>query len=209
MTSIALIHPPTLTPSVWGPLTQVLEEAGHQVAVPDYSGELTIAARWWRRATIASVTSIESLVGAGRATEADKTGARDYVDVAPGADVLIVFSSAGLLAPLICASRKPQRLIFLDAEVPATEGGSVPDEALAESAARGVELVELPKEFFTEAVGGTPEWQPATVDYLQFTPQYAAHAAAANARGWSVRKLDLPHVAMVTDAPSVVEALAL
>ena len=208
MSIVALIHPPTLNASLWDPLAAALRQAGHEVVVPDYSAELAEPRSWWRRATLTSVKAIEAAVGAGKSTAADKTGARDYVASAPGADVLVAFSSAGLLTPLICASRHPQRVVFLDAEVPG-ETKSAPSAALAEQASEGVEVVALPEGFFAEPVGTTPEWEPARVDYVQLSGAYAGHAGAARKRGWAVVETDLGHLSMVSDTEAVLATLDL
>lgn len=127
MSRIALIHPPALSPAVFAPLTAALEAAGHQVAVPDYTGELSMAASWWRRATLACVTAIDGLVGNAAPAPEDREGARTYRANAPGPDVLVAFSGAGVLMPLVCNTRPPGTAVFLDATLPtATERESLP-----------------------------------------------------------------------------------
>ncbi|MDQ3538963.1 MAG: hypothetical protein M3415_09245 [Actinomycetota bacterium] len=84
MSRLALIHPPALSPVVWRPLASVLRAAGHEVALPDYTGEVEVAASWWRRATLACVLAIDELVGTPRPAGSAREGPRDYPAVAPG-----------------------------------------------------------------------------------------------------------------------------
>lgn len=115
--TLSLIHPPALSPTVWRPLASLLERAGHRVAVPDYTGELTHATGWWRRATAACTQVTDDLLGSPSAGSAQQDGPRAH-PITAGPDVLVLFSGSGVLAPLLAAARPPTRVLFLDATLP-------------------------------------------------------------------------------------------
>jgi hypothetical protein len=50
-------------------------------------------------------------------------------------------------------------------------------------------------------------WSRAPCSFLQLSAAYAAEAAEAKARGWPTRRLDLHHLAMITDPGKVAGAL--
>ncbi|GAA1138015.1 hypothetical protein [Ornithinicoccus hortensis] len=226
---ILLVHPPALSPVVLRPLRTVLEAAGHEVAVPDYTAELTVAASWWRRATRECVRAVDALLGSPPVRE----GARDYAGTGPGPDLLVGYSGSGVLLSPIAASRPAGRVVFLDALLPAEGRETVPSEQVRAFTARllaehGGERLprwtrwwpaddlaallpdaslreeldatspELPGDFYDEAVGVSPGWEPDRVDYVQLSDGYAEQAAAAAGRGWVVHRLPSDHLAVVT-----------
>lgn len=226
---ILLVHPPALSPVVWRPLRTVLEAAGHEVAVPDYTAELTVAASWWRRATRECVRAVDALLGSPPVRE----GARDYAGTGPGPDLLVGYSGSGVLLSPVAASRPAGRVVFLDALLPAEGRETVPSERVRAFTARllaehGGERLprwtrwwpaddlaallpdaslreeldatspELPGDFYDEAVGVSPGWEPDRVDYVQLSDGYAEQAATAAGRGWVVHRLPSDHLAVVT-----------
>ncbi len=244
MTRLALIHPPALSPVVWRPLVSVLRAAGHEVALPDYTGQLEVAASWWRRATLTCVLAIDDLVGTAPPAGNAREGSRDYPAVAPGPDVLVAYSGAGVLMPLVANARPPRRAVFLDAVVPASERHTVPSEQVRAFAAalrdqhgadrlppwtrwwgrEGIaELLpdvdlrdeldrtapRLPVDFYDEAVGVAPGWEPEHIDYVQLSDAYDADATQARARGWTVHRLQADHLAVATRPGDIVTVLDL
>lgn len=244
MSRLALIHPPALSPVVWRPLASVLRAAGHEVALPDYTGEMEVAASWWRRATLACVLAIDELVGTPQLTGEAREGPRDYPAVAAGPDVLVAYSGAGVLMPLVANARPPRRAVFLDAVVPASGRHTVPSEQVRAFAAGlrdrhggdrlppwtrwwgedGIaELLpdaglrdeldrtapRLPVDFFDEAVGVAPGWEPERIDYVQLSDAYDADATQARARGWTVHRLQADHLAVATRPEDVADLLDL
>lgn len=240
MSTVLLIHPPALSAVVWGPLEAELSGAGHRVAVADYTAELSVAASWWRRATRACCLAVDELLDTPPPAPADREGRRRYPAHATGPDVVVAFSGAGVLVPLVCHARPPRRAVFLDAGLPAPDGGEtapsadvrrmvaalprdgdrlppwtrwwpeddlvrlLPDAALREQLDRGAPA--LPADFFDEAVGGAPGWEPPGVTYVRLSAAYDEHAAQAQERGWEVRHADLDHLAPIT-RPAEVMAL--
>lgn len=233
---ILLVHPPALSPVVWRPLRRVLEADGHEVAVPDYTGELTVAASWWRRATRECVRAGDALVGEPPV----RKGARDHAGTGP--DLLVGYSGSGVLLSPVAAARPPGRAVFLDAVLPARARESAPSEQvrtfttqlLAEHggdrlprwtrwwpAADLATLVpdatlrreldatspELPGDFYDEPVGVSPGWEPSRVDYVQLSEAYAAEAAAAADRGWRVHRWPSDHLAVLTRPEQVRDLL--
>lgn len=130
---LALIHPPALSPVVWRPVAEALRAGGHEVAVPDYTAELTVSASWWRRATMVCGTAIDDLVSNPPPAPADREGSRQHRAKAAGPDVLVAFSGSGVLMPLIANARPPARAVFVDAVLPAASGRhTVPSAPLRE-----------------------------------------------------------------------------
>lgn len=119
---LALIHPPALSPVVWRPVAEALRAGAHEVAVPDYTAELTVSASWWRRATMVCGMAIDALVGNPPPDPADHEGTRQHRAKAAGPDVLVVYSGSGVLMPLIANARPPGRAVFVDAVLPAASG---------------------------------------------------------------------------------------
>ena len=61
------------------------------------------------------------------------------------------------------------------------------------------ELPRVPVAFLEARAPDAGEWRSAPAGYLQLSEAYSAEAAAAQARGWSVRREPLHHLAMLTD----------
>lgn len=135
-----LAHPPLLPVSVWHGLSRELHRRGHHVESPDLTASLrrsASATQWWRAAL-----------------DADRL-ARDVRGDKPP-DLLVAWSGAGALAPLLCAQRAPATLVLLDAVLPEDTGVTRPGDAVRA---------------FVAALGRTPEgrlprwtrWWPASV----------------------------------------------
>ncbi len=150
MVRFVLVHPPALSPAVWRPLAAALEAAGHAVGLPDYTPDLTVAGSWWRRATLATVKAVDALVGNPPPGLDERAGSRSYSSVAPGPDVLVLFSGSGVLAPAICGTRAPGTVVFVDATLPAAGGA----ETMASADVRR-QVAALPR------VAGDPSATPA------------------------------------------------
>jgi hypothetical protein len=217
---IVLVHPPALSPVVWQPLAEVLRDAGHDVVVPDYTGDLAVAASWWERAALTCVHSVDAGGAPGRAGGG-------------GADVVVGYSGSGVLLPRLAVELRPARAVLVDAGVPATSGATVPTEQQRTLAANllrdhgGDRLPrwtrwwppevlpgllpddrlradldrtspELPGDFYAEPVPVSPHWEPDRVDYVLLSEPYAEDAATARCRGWTVHELPSDHLAVAT-----------
>jgi hypothetical protein len=98
-----LVHPPLLGPAVLGPLADELRGRGLDVVVPDLRGTIEVAAGWSRRwADAAAVTG--------------------------PAEVVLGFSGAGVTLPAVAAAVGGQRVIWVDALMPARSGETPADD---------------------------------------------------------------------------------
>lgn len=225
-TRIVLVHPPALSPVVWRPLAEVLEGDGHDVVLPDYTGDLGVAASWWERAALTCARAVDA---AGK----DATG---------GVDVVVGYSGSGVLLPRLAAELRPARVVLVDAGVPAAGGATVPSEGQRAMAAdllrdHGGDRLprwtrwwppevlpevlpderlraeldrtspELPADFYHEPVPVSPGWEPGRVDYVHLSEPYAEDAATARRRGWVVHKLPSDHLAVATRPESLRDLL--
>ena len=189
MSSWLLVHPPLLGPAVLQPRAAELRQRGSGVAVPDLRAAVGTASGWPQRWVSAAAA-------------------------AGPAEVVVGFSGAGIVLPAVAAAVGVRRVVWLDAVLPTgtwpddvreltaplvRDGriadwttwwgpdamtGLLPDERL-----RAAVLAEghgLPADFHDVAVPVTDRWPDDDVRYLHLSPAYAAEAAAARARGWTV-----------------------
>ncbi|MBM7804610.1 hypothetical protein JOD57_000447 [Geodermatophilus bullaregiensis] len=191
-----LVHPPLLGPAVLGPLAAELRGRGATAAVPDLRGQVQdpaapgpSAAGWARRWAAA-------------------------VDVA--ADVVVGFSGAGIVLPLVAAAVGARRVVWLDAVLPDEGTGHWPAEVrelVAPLVADDGRVADwttwwgpdamtqlLPDDAVRSAVLAEGHRLPADLwsvgvpvpgvsgepRYVHLSPAYDGDAAAARARGWAV-----------------------
>jgi hypothetical protein len=189
VTAWLLVHPPLLGPAVLQPLAAELRRRGSGVAVPDLRGAVETAPGWPGR-------WVDGAAAAGPA------------------EVVVGFSGAGIALPAVAAAVGARRVVWLDAVLPTgtwpdevreltaplvrngriadwttwwgpdAMTGLVPDGRLR--AAVLAEGHELPADFYDVAVPAPDRWPDDDVRYVHLSPAYAAEAAAARARGWTV-----------------------
>ncbi len=100
-----LVHPPLLGPAVLAPLAGELRARGETAEVPDLRTAVATARDWPLRWTAAAAAS-------------------------GPADVVLGFSGAGVTLPAIAAAVGAQRVVWVDALVPAVSGVTVADEQI-------------------------------------------------------------------------------
>ena len=98
-----LVHPPLLGPAVLGPLAAELRRRGAEVVVPDLRDTVAEAPGWPERWTARAA-------GAGPA------------------DAVLGFSGAGVTLPGVAVASGADRVVWVDALVPARTGATAPDE---------------------------------------------------------------------------------
>jgi hypothetical protein len=94
-----LVHPPLLGPAVLAPLAGELRARGHQVVLPDLRAAVRTAAGWYDRWTAAAASS-------------------------GPADVVLGFSGAGSVLPAVAAAVGADRVVWVDAVLPARTGAT-------------------------------------------------------------------------------------
>jgi hypothetical protein len=99
-----LVHPPLLGPAVLTPLAGELRARGETVELPDLRAAVVTAPAWPLRWTAAAVGG--------------------------PADVVLGFSGAGVTLPGIAAAVGAQRVVWVDALLPARSGVTVADEQI-------------------------------------------------------------------------------
>jgi hypothetical protein len=100
-----LVHPPLLGPAVLGPLATELRARGLDVVVPDLRATVDVAAGWPGRWA-------------------------DAASVSGPAEVVLGYSGAGVTLPAVAAAVGGQRVIWVDAQMPAQSGETVADDGI-------------------------------------------------------------------------------
>lgn len=219
-TTFVLVHSPSVGPSTWTPVAEVLERRGHAAVVPDLTGVATGEAPYWPRA-----------VEAVRAAD-------------PGTPiVLVAHSNAGLFMPVIKEGLGDRVVacVFADAHLPPREGlvriaeeeflpflhdladddGVLPrwtdwwneeDVAamLPDPAVRAKVVVEqprLPLGYYTQLLPVPAGWDEVRCSCLWYGPPYDQFAEEARQRGWPVTRVPGAHLHQVVDPEAVAGAL--
>ncbi len=184
MSSWLLVHPPLLGPAVLQPLAAELRQRGSGVAVPDLRAAVGTASGWPQRWVSAAAA-------------------------AGPAEVVVGFSGAGIVLPAVAAAVGVRRVVWLDAVLPT---GTWPDDVreLTAPLVRDGRIADWTTWWGPDAMeedpllptprrlGAVPwrgpdvavrvpdRWPDDDVRYVHLSPAYAAEAAAARARGWTV-----------------------
>ena len=185
MTAWLLAHPPLLGPAVLQPLAaELLRRRGSGVAVPDLRGAVETAPGWPGR-------WVDGAAAAGPA------------------EVVVGFSGAGIALPAVAAAVGARRVVWLDAVLPTgtwphevreltaplVRNGRIADwttwwgsDAMEEDPLLPTprRLGAVPWRGPDVAVPAPDRWPDDDVRYVHLSPAYAAEAAAARARGWTV-----------------------
>ena len=220
----ALIHSPLVGPGTWQPVAGLLEQAGHQVVVPELIDSSIVTLPFWQQ-------HAESAAGAIRAAGLGKKL------------VLVGHSGAGPLLPAIGEqlNSSPSAYLFVDAGIPQhgasrldlmklemtewadefeeylLEGGCfpewgeadlknlIPDRALRQETIQGLQPRAL--DFFIEPIEAPAGWSDAPCGYLQFTGSYEVPFRQAARDGWLSARLDAGHFHMLVDPQIVASVL--
>jgi hypothetical protein len=213
---IVLVHSPSVGPSTWRPVADLLTAAGHRVRVPSLL-EVAVGGEppFWPR--VASAV-------------------RDELKEIPTDHplVLVAHSNAGLFLPSIRAGldRPVAASVFVDAALPARTGetavappelldflrpmavdGILPrwtdwwDEAdvapmFADPAMRQRVVAEeptLPLSYYEQTVPVPAGWDDHPCSYLLFGPPYEDMAEDARERGWRTAHLPGAHLHQIVD----------
>jgi hypothetical protein len=254
MASFLLLHPPLLTPAVWAPCAAEMTAAGHRVAVPDLRPAVDPPTRWYDKAVDLAAAALtdappaaptHNLPTGGAPAGGGLAGGRPAALAgwateagAPGADMVVAHSGAGVLMPLVVDRVGAGAAVFVDAILPGptsdrfrdflaslpVEDGRLPrwsdwwpSEVMAEAvpdpdlrARLLADLPRLPVAFYDEQVPVPASWPPPRVGYLRLSPAYGAEAAEARRQGWRTRERDGGHLDnAVHPADVAAEVLAL
>jgi hypothetical protein len=136
-----LVHPPLLGPALLAPLAGVLLGRDEMVALPDLRAEVETAPGWPERYVRAAAA----------------TGP---------ADVVVGFSGAGVVLPSIAVATGAQRVVWIDALMPARDGATVPDDDIRSRVAVLVKDGRI--------ADWTTWWGPGVFDELVPDPQLRA-----------------------------------
>lgn len=97
-----LVHPPLLGPAVLAPLADDLRRRGATVLLPDLRATVSEASGWPERWVGAAATGT--------------------------ADAVLGFSGAGVTLPAVAAAVGAQRVVWVDAQMPAVSGATMADD---------------------------------------------------------------------------------
>jgi hypothetical protein len=219
---VVLVHSPLVGPGTWMDVAGHLERRGRRAIVPSLLGVADAPPPQWRHCPEAVAAACEGidepllLVGHSGAGPLLPAIAEALGEVAG-----LVFVDA-FLPPTAGSAPLAEPSFLAELRALATDGVLPPwsswfgEEGLRElvpdarrRAALERDMPRLPVSYFEATVPAIPGWQRRPCAYLLFADEpYGPSAADARARSWPV--LELPgahHLAVVTDAPAVAEAL--
>lgn len=210
-----LVHSPSVGPSTWQPVADLLTAWGHRVRMPSLLHVTAGAPPFWPR-----------IADAVRDDLAEVPADRPLV--------LVAHSNAGLFVPTIrtALDRPVVASVFVDAALPAPSGTTAvappelldflrpkavdgvlprwtdwwdeedvapmfPDPAVREKVV--AEQPELPLSYYEQEVPVPAGWDDHPCSYLLFGPPYDDCAALAGARGWRVEHLPGAHLHQIVD----------
>ncbi|MCC5578903.1 alpha/beta hydrolase [Microtetraspora sp. AC03309] len=217
MDTFMLVHSPSVGPSTWNPVAEVLRARGHAAVVPSLVDVTAGPAPYWPR-VVDAVTA---------AAPPD------------GPLVIVAHSNAGRFVPLIAEALRGRisACLFVDAALPprrgpvpgeppepaaflrdlADDAGILPrwtdwwpDEVVADlfpdEATRRVVVAEqprLPLDYYLLDIPVPSRWDHVRGAYLWFDSPYAETAKEASERGWPVERIPGGHLHQLTDPESV------
>lgn len=229
MTRFVLVHAPLLGPATWRTCADVLGARGHPAVIPDIRACLQPAQQWWERAADRVVRDLaDDETGAARGAEA-MTG--PVVVGHSGAGALLPLVAERVRARQVIfvdavvpaatgPTRPPSQLREFAARLaqdgllppwstwwpdPNVMAELVPDDAVRQAVE--AEQTRLPADFVEVGVPVPDGWPSCPVSYLQFSAPYDEAAAAAAARGWTVRRLPGLHLDQLRRPDEVADAL--
>lgn len=221
--SFVLLHSPFVGPGTWGPLAAILTAGGSNVVVPDFRHALNATPPLYFQIARSIADQIRSVGGADEITLVAHSGAGALVPAITRRDDRIrsvVFVDAVMPHPGkrwldIAPPELTDRLMAL------AKGGRLPrwhrwwpkgtlEAIVTDEAALSAfvaELHEIPLAYLEEIapLGSIPS--ATRCSYLQLSAPYKAECEEARRKGWRVERLDLHHLAMLTQAAAVESAL--
>jgi len=218
-----LIPSPLCGPASWEPIAAALGRRGIAATIPPLrDGDPTLP--FWQQHAATAAEALMALPADVMPLLVAHSGAGPLLPAigqASGRPVGgYLFADAGLPHPGLSrldemAQTVPTLAATLRAEL--ATGGRYPawgDVALRplipDPTRRATTLAELrprPLAFFTEALPTVAAWPDAPCAYLRFSAAYDRHAAAARARGWSIRAFDAGHFHQLADPEAVTDTL--
>ena len=193
MTTWLLVHPPLLGPAVLEPLAEELRARGDTVRVPDLRAAVAEAPGWYERVAAAAASEgpvdvVLGFSGAGVVLPAVAAAVRArrvvWLDAILPAAQGPTETPPERLAQLAAFRRGDRYAAWPDWWPPEVLTEELPDADLRARVA--AEAPELPADFYAVAVPVPADWPHGDVRYVQLSPGYAADAAGARLRGWTV-----------------------
>lgn len=212
-----LVHSPFVGPSTWDPVAVTLRSRDRGAVVPTLPAASDSGSIW--------EAQVDAIVGAGADAEvlAAHSGSGSLLPLAAAAlagTPRLVFVDATLPHPgrsrldempdsmqdrllgLAAGGRLPPWHRWFGEGVLA---GLIPDEAERVRFEAG--NPEIPLRMLSEPMPPTPELRPERCAYLRLSEAYDGAAGRARELGWRVKELDLHHLAPLTHAVEVTEAI--
>jgi hypothetical protein len=217
--TFVLVHSPSVGPSTWTPVAEILRDRGHAAVVPSLVDIGDGPPPYWPRIVDQVVMSTP-----------------------PGPLTLVAHSNAGLFVPLLVEALRGQVscCLFVDAALPPRQVGTVraaepeflpfltsladgegilprwtdwwasaevarllPDEAVRKAVV--VEQPRLPLVYYLDEIPVPIRWDHVSCAYLWFGEAYAEKAAEAGERGWPVERIPGEHLHQVVDPAAIAE----
>lgn len=225
--TFVLVHSPIVGPDTWQPTAELLRRRGHAAVVPELVDDGSPP--FWEQHVAAVVAEVEAATqpdyalviaahsGAGQllahiAVSCNGTG-RDVaalllVDAGLPPEDTSRFDQLRQEAPAFAAELEA----LFDAGEAFPDWSDAQLSALVPDAARRRALVggirQQPRSYWEEVIPAVPGWAQAPCAALLLSDGYETTAAAARARGWPLRRLDVDnHFAMLADPDAVADEL--
>lgn len=216
---LVLLHSPLVGPGTWRAIAPALEASGFDAAVPDFTADMAGPPPYYSRlvrTASASVARDSAILvahsGAGSLVPA--IAASGHVSGAIFVDALLPHPGQSWFETVPQTLKSRLETLARDGRAPPWHrwwpDGAIrslfADEA---SYARFVsELKEIPLAYLEEPAPDLALDDKFAGAYLQLGPGNAAEASAAERLGWPVQRLALHHLALLTHADEVADAIA-
>lgn len=213
MLDVLLVHSPLVGPLTVGPLAEALGSHGHRVAVPDLTGVALEPRPSWlvEQLTVGGATHDVVVAHSGAGAVLPEVAVRVRARVAVFLDAALpVPGEQSHLAPSSQRQLLEQHVgdggllrPWLDWWPTDVVASLLPDPEVRARVAR--ECPRLPLSFYDHAVPLPPRWVPSA--YVALGRAHGDELARARRLDWPTRELGLTHLATVTHADTVADAL--
>jgi hypothetical protein len=216
---LVLLHSPLVGPGTWRAIVPVLEARGVDAAVPDFTADMAGPPPYYSklvRTASASVARDSAILVAhsGAGSLVPTIAANGRVSGAIFVDALLPHPGQSWFETVPSPLKSRLERLARNGRVPPWHrwwpDGAIrslfPDEATYAQFAS--ELKEIPLAFLEESAPGCALPEGFAAAYLQLGPGNAAEASAAERLGWPVKRLALHHLALLTHADEVADAIA-
>ena len=220
--TIVLVHSPLVGPSSWTRVAASLAARGHRALAPDCSAALRGPAPYYPKLIACAADALagksENVFlaahsGAGGFLPSVAQAARYEISGLIYVDALLPHPGKSWFSAAPAGLSAHLRSLAHDGRLPPWHEwwprgvieAMLPDPEM--QARFLAELPSLPLAFFEEAAPDLAEATAIPSAFLKLSAAYESEAGRAQAQGWSVRRLDLHHLALLTNPEEIASEL--